>query len=226
MKKKSIAARLGIAAMALTLITTSLSSGTLAKYTTEYKATTTLTVAKWNPGAKILKADGTSVWTDFATSTVTGLKLSDTSHQVKAGTVKSGQLAPGMSGEFTVDVSSAGKNHDAVSGVAMTAQIYINKSGTTPNNFTMKTKGGSALTFTGSKDDETLGWKLGEAIELKADTTDYKTVTVEWEWPYETAGGGQNDVRDTTTGSQGGDATYTIAIVFTQANPEVSSMET
>lgn len=58
MKKRSIAGRLGIAALALTLITTSLSSGTLAKYTSTFTGEGQLTVAVWNVGASFLDGNG------------------------------------------------------------------------------------------------------------------------------------------------------------------------
>lgn len=226
MKKKSIAARLGIAAMALTLITTSLSSGTLAKYTTTYNATTTLTIAKWNPGVSISKdADGNQKWLYWSGTPVTTAALSETAYGVKSGAVKTGEIAPGMAGEFTIDVSSAGEDHKTVSGVAMDCQIYINKTGTTPANFTMKIKDqGDALKFNDAdKADPTLGWKLGEPISLKANSNDAKKVTVEWEWPYGT-GDSANDAKDTANGKAGGTGTYAIAIVFTQQNPnDVSS---
>ena len=46
-RKKSIAGRLGMAAFALTLITTCISGGTLAKYASEVTGTGTAVTAKW-----------------------------------------------------------------------------------------------------------------------------------------------------------------------------------
>ena len=57
MKKRFNFGRLGALALALTLITTCLTGGTLAKYTSSTVGTGTATVAKW---AVVLKANGTS----------------------------------------------------------------------------------------------------------------------------------------------------------------------
>ena len=46
-RKKSIAGRLGMAAFALTLVTTCISGGTLAKYASEVTGTGTAVAAKW-----------------------------------------------------------------------------------------------------------------------------------------------------------------------------------
>lgn len=48
MKKKVYAARLGVTALALTLVTTCLMGSTLARYVTEVTGSATATVAKWS----------------------------------------------------------------------------------------------------------------------------------------------------------------------------------
>ena len=48
MKEKSYVARLGALALVLTLMTTCLTGGTLAKFVTEVEGTATATVAAWN----------------------------------------------------------------------------------------------------------------------------------------------------------------------------------
>ena len=48
MREKSYVARLGALALVLTLMTTCLTGGTLAKFVTEVEGTATATVAAWN----------------------------------------------------------------------------------------------------------------------------------------------------------------------------------
>ena len=57
MMKKNHAARLGALALALTLVSTCLMGGTLAKYTTTVTGTATATVAKWVFNANNAAAD-------------------------------------------------------------------------------------------------------------------------------------------------------------------------
>ena len=48
MKRKSQASRLGVLALALTLVTTCLTGGTMAKYVTEVTGNATAAVAAWS----------------------------------------------------------------------------------------------------------------------------------------------------------------------------------
>ncbi len=106
MKKKSIVARVGIVAAALTLATTSMMSGTLAKYTTEAKTTATAVLAKWNPTIKDKATGGTEI------STTTPISLADSKYlrsgDVDAAIVKSTsgeqRIAPSMTGEVPVTI--------------------------------------------------------------------------------------------------------------------------
>lgn len=92
MMKKNHAARLGALALALTLVSTCLMGGTLAKYTTTVEASAKATVAKW----------------DFGKTTVTD--LGDLFIHGKSGVITPkengpGILAPGTEGEkrFTIE---------------------------------------------------------------------------------------------------------------------------
>lgn len=222
MKKKSIAARLGVAALALTLVTTSLSSGTLAKYTETYKAKATFEVAKWNVFAKLTKNEAGDAWSSMVSSgNIPEAKLAETVYDAQKNHVKSGAIAPGMEGEFFVNVSAAGAAADAPSGVDVKYEIFINKEGTPPTNFTM-TNGTTSETinFSDAKDDTTYGWSLGTGV-LPADTSnDVRKVKVKWAWPYETSGGG-GDADDTADGT-GNTVGYQISVLFTQVNPNAT----
>lgn len=245
MKKRSIAARLGVAAMALTLVTTSLSSGTLAKYTEKFTGATTLKIAGWSTAAEIAYTDKTGAKTKAmkTDASFTAIDLADTAYTtgdsaVQANTVTAGRIAPGMSGEFTVNAYGAGTAAGVEmtqTDVAMDYTIYIKKDGGAgPANFTMYPDGDKTKKLTwGTSDDNysgdaALGWALttGHINAGESAANAKKSVKVNWEWPYEPEGGGPgNDTADTTTGKINAahdttqDVTYTITIVFTQSNP-------
>lgn len=90
MKKKSIVGRIGVVAVALTLATTSLMSGTLAKYTTSKESTAKAFVAKWQ--SKIYTNQTSKVWTD-------DIKLTD--FLVDSGTVKQDTIGVAAAGDST-----------------------------------------------------------------------------------------------------------------------------
>ncbi len=87
MKLKSIA-RLGALALAMSLVTTSMLSGTLAKYTTTIDASASATVALW------------SVGTDVEDAIVS---LFDTTYD----NVVEDRVAPGTSGGFDIELENA-----------------------------------------------------------------------------------------------------------------------
>lgn len=226
MKKRSIAARLGVAAMALTLITTSLSSGTLAKYTDTLQGTTKMIVARWNVGASVT-ANGTT--TALATSPVDFGDLANTA-TTKPANVATGRIAPGMAGGFDINLTSAADASGAL-GTEVDADyvVYIkpDKTGNLPTHFTMKL-GAKTLDFSDAEaeKDDTYGFVLKSGT-LKAGTNT-ENLNVSWEWPYEpTSGNPANDADDTTYGEQTevSDRTtnFTVTVQFVQANPAASS---
>lgn len=234
MKKRSIAARLGVAAMALTLITTSLSSGTLAKYSDTVKGTTKLIVARWNVGASVT-ANGTK--TALATSPVDFGDLANTATK-KPANVASGRIAPGMAGGFQINLTSAA-DASGSAGTEVDAEyvVYIKPDvpGNLPSHFTMK-NGSTSINFNDTSAegyDTTLGWQLGSGT-LKAGTSK-ADLNINWEWPYEdTPGGSGNDADDTTYGtykiSDSANKTtadyttnFTVTVQFVQAEPTSST---
>lgn len=104
--KKKIAGRLGVTALALSFITTSVMSGTLAKYTKEVTGTADATVAKF-----AFDLNGATQETDTFTindlfqSSYTG---SDGSEIVKSSTVKA-VVAPGTSGKKKITLENKGE---------------------------------------------------------------------------------------------------------------------
>lgn len=238
MKKKSIMARLGIAAMALTMITTSLSSGTLAKYSTVITSSTSMTVAKWNVGAAVT-AGGTTTWATDGTITMGSLYSTATAG--KDG-VAADKIAPGMKGGFKIDVTAAAKDSNngyVASDVDADYAVYIMPTNTAnskgpatgnlPKNFTMKC-GSETLKFDQaqatqqSKYNANYGFRLTDGT-IKQGETSAKELNINWEWPYEpTKGSPANDASDTSYGqytiTKAYDTTFKITILFTQANPE------
>lgn len=93
--KKSIFTKIGAAAVALTLVTSSLVGGTFAKYTTTTSGKATATVAKWN----VKLTDGTNEYTDSNKIALEG-----------SGTNKT--VAPGDSGTFDLVVDATGTQVD------------------------------------------------------------------------------------------------------------------
>lgn len=92
MNKSNFVARLSVLTIALTLVTTSLIGGTLAKYTTEVTGDGSATVAKWS-----FEAHDES----GATFAVTLTDTADTN-------VTSGKIAPGSKGSFNIEIDATG----------------------------------------------------------------------------------------------------------------------
>ena len=221
MKKKSIAARLGVAAMALTLITTSLSSGTLAKYTETFAGTTTMTVAKWNVGATVTMGSGASATTLTSTPVALGT-LYDTATN-KNG-VANGKVAPGMSGGFVIDLTTAQQN--VPTEVDTEYSVYIDgNSSEFPANFKM---------YEGSSESNNIFTKTktpGLGYLLKTDTIaagemdttkNAVKVNVNWKWPFEETSA--TNAADLALGKDPGTgATFTVRVVFTQVEPTAGS---
>ena len=91
-KKKSYTARLGALALALTLVTTCLLGGTMAKYVTTVSGSGSATVAKFDVG---IKGNDTTFTT--STETISNLFTTGWSAPVTNG-VKKDMLAPGVYG--------------------------------------------------------------------------------------------------------------------------------
>ena len=111
MKKRFNFGRLGALALALTLITTCLTGGTLAKYTSSTVGTGTATVAKW---AGVLKDNGTNQTREQSTFDLiaTGLHKSN---------VVDKKIAPGSTGSIPIEIDAAGSE------VAATLSYTIDK---------------------------------------------------------------------------------------------------
>lgn len=100
MKKKSYVGRLGALALMLTVISTCLLGGTMARYVTEVTGSATATVAAWS-----FKANNSD-------STFTPIDLGDTTNRTSydGTTLKEDVIAPGTSGSFTIEIDGSGSD--------------------------------------------------------------------------------------------------------------------
>lgn len=228
MKKRSIAAKLGVAALALTLVTTSLSSGTFAKYTTTVQGQASVTIAKWNVGAKLTDAAGNAEVTMTAAMPSDQLALSSTATGVQSGRVSANRLAPGMDGKFGVQIDPIASGTTATD-VAIEYDIFIKKETSPaptilPTNFKMWKAGGNketdAITLGSEAETGDGVWVAGGT--LKPGKSDSYIQYINWEWPYSTSS--TADVLDTSEGTaQGGKPSlFTIIVKLTQGNPKAT----
>lgn len=166
MKKKVYAARLGVIALALTLVTTCLMGSTLARYVTEVTGSATATVAKWsfkvNGQAEKFTIDlGRTVYTDT--------------------TIADKVIAPGTSGSFKIEIDGSGSEV----GIDYEIKLKAAADTTFPDDMVFSTK---AIT------DANLGENFSKFIETPVEgSIDYsaamkETVTIYWAWDF-----GEND---------------------------------
>lgn len=235
MKKKSIAARLGVAAMALTLVTTSLTSGTLAKYTTQVDFTATALIARWNP---TITANGTAVSTSG-----TKIKFSDLM-KTKMDGLAPGTIAPGTSGELPIVIDMTGGTSSAGSikytEVDSTYEIWCASPDGRyiPANleFSMAADFAADKTVTPisanpGDPDQLYGTKLTVDSEsvIKAKASAKQELKLYWRWLYDNKTGisadtseesSERDENDTVAAQKTDlDIDYTFTVVITQKAP-------
>lgn len=194
MKKRSYVSCLGALAVAMTLVTTSLTGGTMAKYATEVTGSATATVAAWS-----FKANGKE-------AAMTDIDLGSTvnSASYDEGTIKEGVIAPGTEGSFEIVVDGTGSE------VGIDYSIKISKDGINeiPNGFIFYVDG-DPYTLGSDPIGKTIAYN-GTADAMK------KTITVTWEWP-----NGNNTASNNDNVYQDKDLTLKITVTGTQhtSNP-------
>ena len=188
--KKNKTMRLASILLILTLLTTSVISGTFAKYTSSATATDTATVAKWS-----IKVDGEEIATKGAAPTV-DIDLFKTVTEIGGGTdgeiaTVEKLIAPGTEGSFALKI----KNESQVDA-----------------NYT--------ITFSVTGANVPLKWKVNDEGEwqnsltainaklIKLNTED--TVNIKWQWAFEGNAG------DTELGIDAGSVTVTATIQVDQ----------
>lgn len=180
--KKNRILHLGLLVLVLALVTTSLVSGTLAKYVTSVDGTGTVTVAKWavKLGDQEVNATEDFVFDLFKTSW--------------ADPGVNGQLiAPGTSGSFDLTFDTSGTQ------VAHKVTIILSKAETGNDIGEL-----DHFRFEGKP--------LGQEVyskEFQTGTAD--AATINWVWPYETTNGDTLDTADGIAGkSYTIKATFTV----------------
>ena len=219
-REENKVAKFAIIVLALTMIALILVSGTYAKYTSEFEATSNARVAKWS-----FKVNNKDIATSEAQELTINLfeTIKDTTDaeevgsnetDVKAGTAAQAIIAPGTAGEFTISVQN-------LSEVTAKAEIAFDVTTTLPLEF--KVGNGewkAASSFTGDVTKVTLATLAME----QATATD---TVVQWRWKYNSGAisGGKStenatgDAADTALGVAGtATAAVKVTVTATQVN--------
>lgn len=165
--KKSTLRNLGVMAVVLCLVTTSLLGGTLAKYTTEITGTGSATVAAWS-----FKVNDNA-------STISEVKLTDTSLNSK---VTDSKIAPGTDGSFDVKIDASGSD------VAVGYKIAFSNVTNQPKNlkFYSDSNFENEIDLTTGIEDEIALADVGTAV----------TETIYWQWAYDDTAASNKDNTD------------------------------
>ena len=205
-RKKSIAARLGIAAFALTLVTTCMTGGTLAKYASEVSGTGTAVAAKWEfKAGKDASSVSDSAFGDF---TLAETKTTNVN-------VKNTAIAPGDSGtakayyEFT--------NTE----VAATVTTYINitaaEKAKLPKNLEIKV--GETWTKVSTitvGSDIKIATKDLSLADMSDSSKAKGSMDIEWRWAFDESSNTDKDKEDTADGKTPTTGTITVKVTAEQ----------
>lgn len=188
--KKSIFTKIGAAAVALTLVTSSLVGGTFAKYTSTVSASGTASVARWAVAFK----EGASNALNTGSAKVV-LKNENT----KAAT-NDGEIAPDSFGTIALMIDGTGSE------VGYTYTVTANNGGlgTVPVAFYSDAERTQKINFTSNEAEVESG-----TVALD-DVGTAKTVNIYWAW--ESA----DDATDTSLGETPIDGTVTLNITAEQ----------
>ncbi|ODM03339.1 hypothetical protein BEI61_04134 [Eisenbergiella tayi] len=214
MKKKSYTARLGALALALTMVTTCLTGGTMAKYVTTVSATGSATVAKFDVD---IKGNSTEFKSE-STANISDLFTTGWTAPAENG-VKTNMLAPGVYGYFDIVVTNNSEVSVKVSDVRIES-----KTNNTPEGKKIRMKYAVSDVTRVNKPDifgveevdlgETIENALGDSIGWDiSDNKNSKTVRVWWTWENSSPSG---DEEDTAIGTYGDNVpTYALTIAIT-----------
>lgn len=187
MKKKSILGRVGIVAAALMLATTSMMSGTLARYQTSKDITASALIAKWNPS---ITASGTGATKGGSTGEEWTIKLAETiksdgsdlsGNAALVGSSGWDRIAPGTAGYVDIIVDTKAAE------VPTICTMQIKKADgtiTIPEHLTLK--------LTDVPSGSGSPHQYGETLQAKWDDEDYES----WSLPAYLVG---NDGTNNTT---------------------------
>ncbi len=162
MKKRSRIVSLGVLALTLTMMSTSLVGATMARYVTEVTGSATAKVAAWS-----FKANNSGQDNKFAE-----IDLASTRTSYDGTDIKSGVIAPGTSGSFEIEIDGTGSEVGIDYSVNIAA---ADKKITLPSDLTFKVDGAAY----------TLGNNITGTINYsEAVNSMKKVITVSWEWEF------------------------------------------
>jgi|GEM_PF-581897 len=230
--KKNLLARLGVLALAFTLVTSSLVAGTYSKYTSQVTGSDTAKVAKF---AFSLKAGGTEYGNQSTSGSQTFNLFSYTDSGVYANNTSSTKdlIAPGTTGTMAYEL-------DSTSQVAVKAILNLTQAqdgtGTikVPIYYTFDTvdaadhtttgtqRYSDVLNDTGFKTLATMSTDMSAVAASLAPSDGNNAVTmkyvIHWTWDFENGGANQTDSNDTTLGLATPNVTLTINTTVEQNN--------
>ncbi len=222
MKQSKTLRRISVAIVAVLLITMSVLSVTLAKYTTTFTGTDSLTIAKWD-----VDVNGTTAGKDTNQFTL-NLVPTTTNYNHVASDTNGLMLAPGASGQFEVEITNE-SNVDVEYTMSFTAATkptnlkfyYQTKSGETiTRSDTVITNNSDIYEYSFNSDGTTNDGKLVMGSETE-------TIIVYWVWLYDTDSTvTTDDQEDTNNGIDAGAMTVTVTLTATQANPSTDAWTT
>ncbi len=169
-------------------------NSTFSKYTNKVSGDGETEIAKWS-----FKVN--SQTEEFAT-----IKLAETYNKT---TLSNGKIAPGTKGSFDLIIDATGAE------VAVKYEVDFQNETNKPTNLIFKTGDKTASTL------EELESVLTNTINAD-DANKVRTLTVSWEWPYETGTGSailNNDQIDTSEGLQALDYSFDVVVTGTQVAP-------
>lgn len=172
---------------------------TFSKYTNKITGNGETEVAKWN--FKV----------NTATKEFANIKLAETYDE---STLLNGKIAPGSKGSFDLVIDATGTE------VGVKYVVDFENETNKPSNLIFKYKASDNTIKTFSNIEEYEQY-FTDTIDAD-DTNKIKTLTVEWEWPYQTETNNEianNDKIDTSEGLQALDYTFDIIVTGTQVVP-------
>ena len=161
--------RIGAAAFALTVVSSCIVGGTLAKYTTTVGGAGSAIVARWAPSFQAGVTGGTL-------SDTIKVNLADTN--VMKGKIAADRIAPGTNGSFDIVVSGGATE------VEFNYSVTISNLKNCPKNLTFYKADGTTPLTQVDLGAGVMGYKLSSDTPMTVGGS-AETMTVIWKWPYE-----------------------------------------
>ncbi len=204
MKHNKLFRRLSIAIASVLLITTSVVSVTLAKYTSKITGTETGDIAKWG-----FTVDGADAKTETWEAAIGRDAVAVTT------AVAEGKIAPGTQGSFKFTVTN-----DSDVSTTYTVNMSVDAK---PTNLKFYYDSEFKTEYEIGTSDTKYDFKNNTAADGKLAIGDKtgETITVYWKWAFETENGDEDDTKD---GKADKDMVVTIKVVGDQDNPNETTV--